>query len=92
VPWSRSRRSDAREVAFYFAEEGRAAARMPDNKVRSGVWRIDGDVYRVDWDGGPQNSASYLAKANGSILVHNAADDSIRSIIIKIVPGSVEGL
>jgi hypothetical protein len=79
-------------VVFHFGEDGRAAARMPDGKIRTGVWRIDGDVYRVDWDGGLQNSGSSLTKANGSIFVRNAADGAIRSTINKIVPGNVEGL
>jgi hypothetical protein len=80
------------EVAFYFEADGRAAARMPDGKVRTGVWRIDGNQYRVDWDGGLQNSRSSLTKANGSIVVRNATDGTTRSTINKIVPGNVEGL
>lgn len=80
------------ELAFHFGEDGRAAARMPDGKVRTGVWRIDGNLYRVDWDGGLQNSGSTLTKANGSIVVRNAADGAIRSTINKIVPGNVDGL
>ena len=80
------------EVAFHFGEDGRAAARMPDGKVRTGVWRIDGDLYRVDWDGGLQHSGSTLTKANGSIVVRNAADGAIRSTINKIIPGNIDGL
>jgi hypothetical protein len=80
------------EVAFYFGEDGRAAARMPDGKVRTGAWRIEGDLYRVDWNGGLQNSGSSLTKTNGSIVVRNEADGAIRSTISKIVPGNVEGL
>ena len=80
------------EVAFHFGEGGRAAARMPDGKIRVGVWRIDGDLYRVDWDGGLQNSGSSLTKVDGSIVVRNTADGSVRSTITRIVPGNVEEL
>jgi hypothetical protein len=65
---------------------------MPGRKVRTGVWRIEGDLYRVDWNGGLQNSGSSLTKTNGSIVVRNEADGTIRSTISKIVPGNVEGL
>jgi hypothetical protein len=47
---------------------------------------------RVDWDGGLQNSGSTLTKANGSVVVRNAADGAIRSTINKIVPGNVDSL
>ncbi len=80
------------EVAFYFSDGGRAAARMVGGSVRKGSWQIDENGYRVDWDGGLQGSRSTLTKENGAILVRNAADGALRTTITKIVPGNPEGL
>jgi hypothetical protein len=80
------------EVAFYFGESGRAAARMVDGTVRTGAWRIDGDCYRVDWDGGLQNSRSALIKEKDGVSVRNVADGAVRTTITKVVPGNVEAL
>jgi hypothetical protein len=82
----------AGEVAFYFGMDGRAVARFPSGKVQTGVWQIEGDAYRLDWDGGLQNSRSSLTKEDGSIVVRNVSDGAIRSRIIKIVPGNAEGI
>ncbi len=80
------------EVAFFFGDDGRAAARLPSGKVMKGTWRIDGDVYCLDWDGGLQGSRSSLTKEAGSIVVRNAADGVVRSTIKRIVPGNSEGI
>jgi hypothetical protein len=80
------------EVAFYYADTGRAAARMPDGSVRTGLWQIEGNCYRVDWDGGRQNSRSMLTKEDGSVHVRDAADGKLRTTITKVLPGNVEGL
>lgn len=80
------------EVAFYFGQDGRAIARFPGGKSQTGTWRIEGDTYRLDWEGGLQNSRSSLTKENGSIVVRNAADGTVRSQIVRIVPGNPEGL
>ncbi|MEE1655983.1 hypothetical protein VB618_07230 [Microvirga sp. CF3062] len=82
----------AGEVAFYFEPDGRAVARFPSGKIQTGAWQIEGDVYRLDWDGGLQNSRSSLTKEDGAIVVRNASDGVVRSRIIRIVPGNAEGL
>jgi hypothetical protein len=82
----------AGEVAFYFGPDGRAAARFPSGKVQTGAWQIEGDAYRLDWDGGLQNSRSSLTKEDGAIVVRNASDGVVRSHIVRVVPGNAEKL
>lgn len=80
------------EVPFYFGSDGRAAARMPNGVVRTGAWRIGDDSYYLDWDDGLQNSRTFLEKAISSIVARNADTGSVRSSIVRIVPGDAEGL
>ncbi len=41
------------EAIIYYENAERAHMLLPDGKAFSGVWRLDGEGYSVDWTGGP---------------------------------------
>ncbi|MEE1656942.1 hypothetical protein VB618_12100 [Microvirga sp. CF3062] len=80
------------EVPFFFGEDGQAAARMPDARVRTGTWHLEEKAYCLNWDDGLQNSRTVLTKVDGTIVASNADTGVARSTIVRVVPGDAEGL
>lgn len=78
---------------YYFGADGRAVIRLPNGRVMTGPWRIEGNAYCTDWDVGPRNSCSKLVRsADGKIEAVNPADGKPRSRLREIKPGNSERL
>lgn len=81
------------EAAFYFDRNGRAAARLPNGTLMRGSYVVENGAYRMDWDGGLQNSRSTLTQeADGTYACRNAADGTLRSIVTRVRDGDTETL
>ncbi|MEM9999463.1 MAG: hypothetical protein AAF940_01165 [Pseudomonadota bacterium] len=77
---------------FKFGADGSAAAKLPVGMTLVGTWKLAGGQYCVDWDNGPKNSCTKLVKSAGGIVMNDAADDTPRGTVERIVVGNPENL
>ena len=81
------------EAVFYFGAEDRAAARLPSGKLMRGSYSIEDSAYRLNWDGGLQNSRSTLSpEPGGGYACRNAENGTLRSTVVRIDKGDPESI
>lgn len=76
----------------YYGADGSAAANLPNGTKLVGNWKIENDVYCVDWENGPKNSCTRVTKTPDGIAMHDAATGDPRGTITRIEPGNTADL
>ncbi len=77
---------------FKYGADGSASVKLPSGTTLVGNWKIDGDMYCVDWDNGPKNSCTRLVKTTDGIALFDVAENEPRGSVEKIIPGNPEQL
>ena len=84
--------ADPAIAPIFFGADGAARARLPSGDPLSGAWALARGGYCIDWENGPQESCSHLARAADSFLLHDAATGDLRGAVFTIATGNAENL
>ena len=77
---------------IYYGTDGYAAAALPAGLKLVGVWALVDEGYCVDWENGPKNSCSILAREPDHFVVLDASTHDPRGTVNQIMTGNPEGL
>ncbi|MGX9355576.1 hypothetical protein ACS3SW_10540 [Roseobacteraceae bacterium S113] len=77
---------------IYYGKDGSAVALLPAGLKLIGIWKMSETGYCIDWENGPKNSCSTIARSDESFEVKDVATGAPRGQVFTIATGNPENL
>lgn len=77
---------------IYYGEDGSAVALLPAGLKLTGTWNMGDTGYCINWENGPKNSCSTIARSDESFAVKDVATGDPRGQVFTIATGNPENL
>ncbi len=77
---------------IYYGKDGSAVAQLPAGPKLVGVWSMGDKSYCIDWENGPKNSCTTIARREDAFLILDKKTGDPRGIVSRIETGNPENL